>query len=229
MNLIEAVSYINLKYKQELIPLKEMNYSINRFILKQNPKFLYRGEKIYPTTRSNYHRLKISGNDLIALQSFILDISVEIVDKYFGIMWLDLTESPEVAAFFASFNNGSGKGRIWIAQTQKLIENGERIFKLDGTFARRPALQKAYALEMSDIKPDLQNRLHFPIEQINFEVTAEDRLYFENQSLLSTKDDDVSDFIIDFIIRYKSLNEDLNSRLIAIKNDLIQKKSWNFT
>lgn len=39
MNLIEAVSYINLKYKQELIPLKEMNYSINRFILKQNPKF----------------------------------------------------------------------------------------------------------------------------------------------------------------------------------------------
>ena len=110
-----------------------------------------------------------------------------------------------------------------------MIENGERIFKLDGTFARRPALQKAYALEMSDIKPDLQNRLHFPIEQINFEVTAEDRLYFENQSLLSTKDDDVSDFIIDFIIRYKSLNEDLNSRLIAIKNDLIQKKSWNFT
>jgi hypothetical protein len=138
-------------------------------------------------------------------------------------MRLDFTEDVKIAAFFASYKNKTGKGRIWVIETKSIIEN-EMIFKqLESNVAKRPFVQKAYALRMFDDKPDFQNSEHFNSIKIDFDITEEDIIHFENRNLLSTSSDPISDFIIDYIKNNTIENKNLMSLLLKIKNELTEK------
>jgi hypothetical protein len=253
MNLVEAVEHIKTDYPQELISIPERDYRGNVFLPKPNSKYLYRGEKIYPTTKSNYHRLILNEKERNELHKYLLDLSVDLTEHFIGIvrntdpsyesnlykvgsflqhygfpiMWLDFTDSIEVAAFFASFNNHIGKGRIWIVETEKLTKKGEIIYKLDGTRSRRPSLQKAFALRMYDDKPDLQNPDHFETTQRIFDVLESDIKHFDNKKLLSTKGDVMSERIIDFIKKHSVYNPELKKIIESIRDDLSIKQTWS--
>lgn len=241
MNLKEVVEYINKNYQQIDVLLREKDYVQNDFFEKPNPKYLFRGEKIYPTTKSNYHRNPITN----AEQKYILNISCDLYQELngridqtsteyipninqigailqhygFSIMWLDFTEDVRIAAFFASYKNETGKGRIWIIETKSIIEN-EMIFKLESNVAKRPSIQKAYALRMFDDKPDFQNPEHFNSIKIDFDLTKEDIKHFENKVLLSTSSDQISDFIIHYIENNTVDDRNLMNILLKIKNEL---------
>lgn len=251
MNLKEAIVYINKKYQQRDILIREMDYAQNNFIEKPNPKYLFRGEKIYPTTKSFYHRLPLNDKERMALCEYIISLSSCLMEKYFGlvpesdirywpninhvgdflqhygfpIMRLDFTVDVEIAAFFASYRNNKGKGRIWVIETKSIIEN-EMVFKqLKSKFTKRPVVQKAYALRMYDDKPDFQNLEHFNAVKIDFDITAEDIIHFENKNLLSTSSDPISDFIIDYIENNTVEDRSLMEILTKIKNELKDNKT----
>lgn len=242
MTLHETIQYIENKHTQEFIPIDEFDNTKNGFIEKLNPKFLYRGEKIYNDTKSNYHRNEITQDET----NFILDLSKALYIENFGevnptsieyqsqidnigailqhygfsIMWLDFTESIEIAAFFASYKNNSGKGRIWVSETNKLIENDIKIYKLNSPIARRPIRQKAYALRMFDDYSDFQNNQFYNSFSYNFELTDDDKLIYNNRYLLDTSDDPISDFIIEYIDANPTSNTLLMKKLETIKENL---------
>ncbi len=246
-----AVEQIKKDFPQKPVLLREYNYNSKVFDEKPNPKYLFRGEEIYQTTRSNYHRLTISDIEDQKLREYIFKLSfslMPIIKKDFNldtldindpnykrltnqvgaflqhygfpIVWLDFTEDIEIAAFFTSYKNNTGKGRIWIVETQNLIKTGEKIIKLDGTVAKRPTLQKAYALMMPNAKPDFQNPKHFKAEKIEFNISADDVKYFDKKHLLYTDSDEISDFIINYIEQNE--DNDLKELLFKIKNGLKQ-------
>ena len=80
-NLQLTVDHIKTEFSQKSILLKEFDYNLNEFIAKVNPKYLYRGEKIYPTTKSNYHRLAITNSERDELNNYILDISISMMES----------------------------------------------------------------------------------------------------------------------------------------------------
>jgi len=246
MNLEQTVKNIRSIHKQAFIPLNEFDYIKNAFVEKLNPKYLFRGEKIYPTTKSNYHRNPIK----CAEQEYILNISDALYKEFIGeidkespeynpniiqigailqhygfsIMWLDFTESIEVAAFFASYKNNSGKGRIWVTETKELIEQNHHIYKLEFQRAVRPERQKAYALRMYDDCPDFQNNQFFNSVRYDFDLTDDDLIKFDNQILLNTLEDTISDFIIQHIESHRIENERIMERLVSIQDALKSKR-----
>lgn len=244
---------INKNYSQEIVNLREYDYHNKTFILKPNPKFLFRGEMIFLNTKSRFHRLAFSSSEKEMLKNYVLDLSAEIFHRFFGsiiigsekykskliqigaflqhygfpLMWLDFTDKMEVAAFFATYQNDMGMGRIWIVKTSSLIDNNEMIFKLDGSFARRPTLQNAYALRMFDDKPDFQNSNHFKSVYYDFIASKEDIDFFEDKSLLNTEFDKISDFIIDYCNSRIIKNKNLKEYLMNIKSDLIKMRTFH--
>ena len=249
----QLVKYIKEKYPQKLILIPESNYNTD-FKERLNPKYLFRGEKVYPTTTSSFIRLKLNKKDENKLAQYILDLGIALIKRYFKIVnksdakyWpyiyltqdilqhygfplrrLDFTEDIEIAAFFASHNNTKG-GRIWIIETKKLIKNKEEVFKqINNTYAKRPSLQKAYAIRMYDDKPDLQNQSDFDTMKFDFKYNEKDAIEFTNKYnyLLSTKNDEISDYLINYINNNKITNEIVMRKLEEIKNELLSKKNW---
>lgn len=62
-NLKSIINHIKNQYPQESILLREYDTALNSFIGKFNPKYLFRGVRIYPSTKSNYHGLLINDYD----------------------------------------------------------------------------------------------------------------------------------------------------------------------
>lgn len=248
MTLKETVKQIKEMYNQEFILLNEFDYLNGIHVAKQNPKYLFRGEQIYDTTKSNYHRLINNPSiNLEEIQKYVLDLSIYLVlhikpdidpskpdycptineitgylQHYgFPIMYLDFTQNIDIAAFFSSYNNQIGKGRICVVRTSDLIKNEERILKLTYSLAKRPILQEAFALKMYNDKPDLKNQNHFNTMWFDFEVTTDDILSYSNRHLLSTQ----NDFICDLILTYINDNKSDNKIIQDIFNDLRDKKT----
>lgn len=253
MNLFETVNHIKTEFKQEYISMNEFDYAQNKFVHLPNPKFLFRGEGIYPTTKSNYHRLLARNSSVTDdLTTFVIDLSIHLMNflhpnidissltynpvrnniigliQHYGfpIMFLDFTENVDVAAFFASHNNVSKKGRICIIETKEIIKNNEKFIKLTNSSAKRPVLQEAFALRMFDDKPDLKNTMHFKTVWLDFDITENDINIFSNKKILSTRGDKISDLITSYIQTNPTTNSSLNTLLQEICSDLQNKKNW---
>jgi len=177
-------------------------------------KFFYSDKFLFIDTKTD-----------LEYKQLIIEIGAWLQHYGFYLQWLDFTSEVDVAAFFASYKNNTGKGRIWIAETQFLIGNNEQIFKLDKSFAKRPSIQNAYALKMEDNYPDFQNTEHFKALKFDFDVSDEDKRIFNNKELLCTANDEISDFIIDYIELKKSNNEHIAKMLSNIRKDLIEMKT----
>ena len=81
MNLFETVNHIKTEFKQEYISMNEFDYAQNKFVHLPNPKFLFRGEGIYPTTKSNYHRLLARNSSVTDdLTTFVIDLSIHLMN-----------------------------------------------------------------------------------------------------------------------------------------------------
>jgi hypothetical protein len=253
MNLKEVVAHIKERYVQEEVLLNQFDYQQNQFYAKPNPKYLFRGEQIFPSTKSAYHRLKENAPQFLnEITTYSLDLAthlmfsifpnirnsdnnyqpvIDLIGAYlqhygFPIMYLDFTQNVNVAAFFATFNNTLGQGRICVIETSTLVDNGECILKLSDNNANRPRLQEAFALRMYDDKPDLKNSNHFKTHWIEFTINESDIKEFSNPKLLSTKNDIISDLIISYLITHSSTNRNLMVWLEKLLNDLLVKKNW---
>ena len=253
MNLIDVVGKLSNETKSNLVSLPEWDYELGSFVNKNNPRFLYRGENaIYPSSMASFHRIRPLTTDqslkalcyyMADLTSFLIDEFLKVVSKAnkwyeprlnqgqafmqhygFPVRWIDFTESISVAAYFASLSNTSGKGRIWIIDTKKMVESGYSIYKLQGSNSKRPNLQKAWSIYMPDDKPDLQIANHYPARQITFDVTKNDINYFDNKSLLNTNGDKMCDFIIDYIQSNPATIEFVQNAVSKIKSQLISDR-----
>ncbi len=253
MNLKEVVTYIKARYIQEEVLLRQFDYHQDQFYLKPNPKYLFRGEQKYPSTKSSYHRLIDNEPKLVSeLTNFSLSLSTYLLQylypnisrsnsnywptinelgtylQHYGfpVMFLDFTQNINIAAFFASHNNDSQSGRICILETSTLLDSNEYILKLSNSNAQRPKQQEAFSLRMFDDKPDLKNSDHFKTVWIDFDLAQTDVIEFSNPKLLSTKGDKISDLIISYLNNHKPTSKSLMLRLESLRNDLLVKKNW---
>lgn len=253
MNLLETVNHIKTEFKQEFIPMNEFDYAQNKFVHLPNPKFLFRGEGIYPTTKSNYHRLLDKNIEYIGeLQNYMLDLSINLIQTLypeinrdnpnyfplineisgflqhygFPLIYLDFTQNVDISAFFASHNNTDKKGRICVIETNDILIDGGKFIKLTNSYAKRPVLQEAFALKMFDDRPDFKNTTHFKTVWLEFDITENDINIFSNKKLLSTRGDKISDLVMSYIKTNSSDNSLLNTLLQEIYSDLEDKKNW---
>lgn len=255
MNLTELIDYLNNEFKQEEIPLDEFDYQNNCFNKKPNPKYLYRGENdFYSATKSNYHRLLDScfftNSQLFLFNDYIVRLLIDLMANHlqlvgrddpnhypcineaggylqhygFPIMWLDFTSDINIAAFFASYKNQNRQGRICVTETTNLL-NENQIFKLDKSIAKRPTLQKAFALRMFDEKPDLKRANDFVTRWYEFNLTESDLTFQKNDYLLSTKGDRICETILNYIENNKINDSKIQEYINIIKTDLIEKKT----
>lgn len=253
MTLSETINFIKLNFKQTYIPISQYDYELNSFFPKLNPKYLFRGEFIYPSTKSSYHRL-IETNPpyLQELNHYTIDLAIFLLKlfhpklvsnsleyKYarnevggylqhygFPIMNLDFTKNIDVAAFFASYKNNLLEGQICVVETEALISNNYEIIKLCNSRAKRPILQEAYSIRMYNDKPDLKEADSLNSKWFRFTLTESDKLQFENKQLLSTSDDIISEIIIKYIQDNKPKDKLLAEKLNEIKHELHAKKNW---
>ena len=251
MTLTDLVTHISLKFPQINLLIDELDYMSNNFNKKSNTKYLFRGENdVYPATKSNYHRLiessKFDKVQLEALNNYILDLSIhlnkmffQILDRNdpryhpviievggflqhygFPIMWLDFTSDINIAAFFASYKNVTKKGRICVIETSNVTKDNQ-LFKLNKSFARRPSIQKAFALRMYNDNQDLKDSIGFKTNWFDFELTESDMDFQKNESILSTENDNISSSIITYLEANRLSDKDVQEYLDNIKSDLI--------
>jgi len=250
MNLTDLVKHINSKFPQIDLLMDEFDYMSNDFKKKLNPKYLFRGENdLYSTTKSNYHRLiessKFDNIQLETLNNYIQNLSIHLIKKYFQlvdrndpkyrpiilevggflqhygfpIMWLDFTSDINIAAFFASYKNVSRKGRIYVIELNDFLVNNQ-FFKLDKSFAKRPYIQKAFALRMYDDKQDLKDSNNFNTNWFDFKLIESDLDFQKNKSILSTENDGISNSIITYIDKNRLFDKKVQEYIDNIKSEL---------
>ena len=253
LSLTKTLELISKDFKQTNILLNEYNYYSNVFTNKSNPKFLYRGENdFYPQTLSNYQRLKgLNKIEYDILHKYMFDLSEFLAKKYFSIYdqndprynptiielgaflqhygfplhWLDLTKNIFVAAFFAIYQNTSGRGRIGIIETKNLINLNIPIYKLNGSIARRPSIQEAFAIKVFDDIPDFKNTSHYNVKWIDLLINKDDVQKFSNSKILSTIGDQISYTVVNYIIANPMKSVKVKNIVNKIKDDLISCKS----
>lgn len=252
MNLIDATDLINKSFKQEYVLLDQWDYKLEQFVLRKNPKFLFRGEdSLYPSMMSTYHRMAFMTNPTkTELFYYMSDLSAKLIGRFsrvvpksdvgykpllnqahavmqhygFPIRWLDFTENSAIAAFFASHLNTSGKGRIWVISLQQIITAGAEFYRLSDSFAIRSKIQQGWALNMEDEMPNLREIKKYTLKEVNFNVTKNDINFFGNPKLLSTLNDLVSDFIINYLTIINVVNENVKYIFSRIKDNLINDR-----
>lgn len=142
----------------------------------------------------------------------------------FDTSFLDLTSNIDIAANFASMNKIGEKGRILVIESESL--NRVRVnyyFDLTRCQGSRPKKQNSYVLwdqsRQLDLKDDNFLSTHNG-QWFDFEIDKESKLNYNNQSLLSTKGDDIVYHITDW---WK--NSDVKSRFSSSKGiNLIENK-----
>jgi hypothetical protein len=142
--------------------------------------------------------------NISVIQEIQLDIQVDLaiasfLQHYgFDTSFIDLSSDILVAAFFAS--NGAhvkDKGHLLVLSS-KIFEG--RIFDLTLESANRPKRQKGFSIHVPegyDLKSQALKSIVKPV-WIKFELTDDDKAYFDNTDLLSTKEDKVASAIIDW-------------------------------
>ena len=155
----------------------------------------------------------------------IIELGAFLQHYGFPIHWLDLTKNILVAVFFSIYKNTSGRGRIGIIETQNLIDLNIPIYKLEGSIARRPSIQEAFAIKIFDDIPDFKNTNHYKVKWIDFKVANEDiqtKLNFKN---LSTNGDQISETLMHYILSNQVKLIKVKNIINKIKDNLISFKS----
>lgn len=142
-----------------------------------------------------------------------IDLSIASFLQHYGFdtSFVDLTSCILVAAFFASSRaKAKDQGQILVLPSEKLEG---RIFDLTLEAANRPKRQKAFSIQVPehyDLKSEGVKSILNPV-WINFELTEEDKMYFDDPNLLSTKEDQVASAIIDWFETHVNGNVDIGS------------------
>lgn len=116
------------------------------------------------------------------------------------VMSIDVSSDIEVAAFFASYGNTSGRGRLFVGETSRLIPGGN-LLRMDEGYCPRARRQKAYAVRMWDDRPNLQAEGDYPLKKYDFVLADSDRKFADRMDLLSTKGDVLALHLADLLAK----------------------------
>ncbi len=150
----------------------------------------------------------------------------------FDTSFIDLTSNIKIAANFAAMNKVGSQGSILVIESNSL--NAEEVnyyFDLTKCQGERPKKQESYVIWDQFGNLDLKDNYFLTKHNgkwFNFSLTGEDKLYFLDESLLSTEDDEIV-FQINEWWRYSDIKSIMkSSKLVDFINNkikILNKKS----
>ena len=245
MTLTELVDSLVCSYSQEEVMLKHVEYGPDLPVFKKAPKYLFRGERdFYPETLSSKDRLvSLTTEQMVEFldcaSTFVAELAIDVIRplpqigspdrksmlnevhswvQHYGVpvMSVDLTADLHVAAFFASSENTSGRGRIGIVETRKLID-GHQLLQMDRGFCPRARNQRGYALRMWDEQPDLKDTTVYPVKWYEFEMRPSDHVFAERADLMAPTDDWLLDHVLVHLRRIRATDRGVQELFDSIR------------